>query len=696
MKQATYSWPLNIATPVCEIKPTLLTAHGDVRTDNYYWLNDYFKKEPDSNKVVHYLETENKYYDTMMSGTKVLQEKLYTEMKARIKEKDESVPSFKNGYFYYTRQAEGKDYFVYCRKKGTLDAAEEVLLDVNAMAEGHNYFSARGFSVSMNNKLMAYGIDMLSRRQYTIHIKNLETGEIYTDAVTDTEGDPVWANDNKTIFYTAKNQVTLLSEKIKKHTLGTDATLDKLVYEEKDPSNYIGVSKTKSDKYILITSEATLSSEVKWIDANKPEDAFAVFQPRIKEVLYEVDHANDKFYIRTNLHAKNFKVVTCAEDKKDTANWKDLIPHNDSILIQSFELFKNFLAVSERKNGLTQLHIVNLKDNASHYLAFDEPAYTASIGANPDYNTDVLRFNYTSLTTPNSVYDYNMLSKEKKLQKQQEVLGDFKIADYVTERLFATAKDGTKIPVSIVYKKGFNKDGNAPLLLYAYGSYGLSTDASFNSSRLSLLNRGFAFAIAHIRGGEEMGRYWYEEGKMMKKKNTFTDFIDCAEYLVANKYTGTKHLYINGGSAGGLLMGAVVNMRPDLWNGVIAAVPFVDVVTTMSDASIPLTTNEYDEWGNPANKESYDYMKSYSPYDNVEKKAYPNMLVTTGLHDSQVQYFEPAKWVAKLRAMKTDSNKLFLYTNMDAGHGGASGRFKPLKDKAREYSFFLSLEGITE
>ena len=696
VKKMAYNWPVNIPLPVCEIKSKELTAHGDVRTDNYYWLNDYFKKGPDSTKVVDYLKAENAYYDTMMSGTKVLQEKLYTEMKARIKEKDESVPSFKHGYFYYTRQVEGKDYFVYCRKKETLDAAEEVLLDVNAMAEGHNYFSATGFAVSMDNKLLAYGVDMLSRREYTIHIKNLETGEIYIDAVTDTEGDPVWANDNKTIFYTAKNPVTLLSEKIKKHILGTAAQSDELVYEEKDPSNYIGVGKTKSDKYILIVSQATLSSEVKWIDANKPGDVFAVFQPRLKDVLYDVDHANDKFYIRTNLHSKNFKVVTCAEDKKDTANWKDLVPHNDSILIQGFELFKNFLAVSERKNGLTQLHVISLKDNASHYLAFDEPAYTASIGANPDYNTDVLRFNYTSLTTPNSVYDYNMVSKEKKLQKQQEVLGDFKVADYVTERLFATTKDGTKVPIAVVYKKGFNKDGNAPMLLNAYGSYGISSDASFSSVRLSLLNRGFAFAIANIRGGEEMGRYWYEDGKMMKKKNTFTDFIDCAEYLVANKYTGTKHLYINGGSAGGLLMGAVVNMRPDLWNGVIAAVPFVDVVTTMSDASIPLTTNEYDEWGNPANKESYDYMKSYSPYDNVEKKAYPNMLVTTGLHDSQVQYFEPAKWVAKLRAMKTDSNKLFFYTNMDAGHGGASGRFKPLKDKAREYAFFLALEGILE
>ena len=696
VKKTAYNWPANITAPVTEIKPHTLTANGDMRIDNYYWLNDFFKKGPDSTKVVEYLKAENKYYDTMMAGTNNLQEKLYTEMKARIKEKDESVPSFKQGYFYYSRQVEGKDYFVYCRKKETLTAKEEVLLDVNAMAEGHNYFAATGFAVSMDNKLLAYGVDMLSRREYIIYIKNLETGEIYKDAVKDTEGDPVWANDNQTIFYTAKNPVTLLSEKIKKHILGTDAATDKVVYEEKDVSNYIHVDKTKSDKYILITSKATLSSEVKWIDANKPNDAFAVFQPREKEVLYDVDHANDKFYIRTNLHAKNFKLVTCSEDKKTAENWKDLIPHNDSTLISSFELFKNFLAVSERKNGLTQLHVIDLKSNASHYLAFDEPAYTASIGNNADYNTDVLRFNYTSLTTPSSVYDYNMVSKDKKLLKQQEVLGDFKATDYTTERLFATAKDGTKIPISIVYKKGFNKDGNAPLLLYSYGSYGISTDASFSSVRLSLLNRGFAYAIAHIRGGQDMGRSWYDDGKMMKKKNTFTDFIDCAEFLLTNKYTSTKHLYINGGSAGGLLMGAVVNMRPDLWNGVIAAVPFVDVITTMSDASIPLTTNEYDEWGNPANKASYDYMKSYSPYDNVEKKAYPNMLVTTGLHDSQVQYFEPAKWVSKLRAMKTDSNKLFLYTNMEAGHGGASGRFKPLKDKAREYAFFLALEGITE
>ena len=696
VNKTAYQWPDSIVAPIAEKKAKELIAHGDIRVDHYYWMNDYFKKGPDSTRVVDYLTAENKYYDTMMAGTKAFQEKLYTEMKARIKEKDESVPVFKNGYYYYNRVEEGKDYFVYCRKKGSLDAKEEVLLDVNKMAEGHNYFSATGFDVSMDNKLLAYGVDMLSRRQYTIYVKNLETGEIYKDAVTNSEADPVWANDNQTFFYTSKNPVTLLSEKIKKHKLGTDASTDKLVYEERDQTNYIGIGKTKSDKYILISSGGTLSSETRYIDANRPDDAFKVFQPRMKEVLYDLDHANGKFYIRTNLNAKNFKVVTCGEDKTDSSNWKEMIAHDNNVLIQGMDVFKNYLAVSERKNGLTQVHIINLQNNAGHYLAFDEPVYLANLMYTPDFNSDVIRFNYTSLITPSTVYDYNMGTKEKKQMKQQEVVGGYDKNQYETERLFATAKDGTKIPVSIVYKKGFKKDGSAPLMLYGYGSYGASMDATFSSVRLSLLNRGFAYAIANIRGGQEMGRYWYEDGKMMKKINTFTDFIDCAEFLLAGKYSSKEHLYTSGGSAGGLLMGAVVNMRPDLWHGVIAAVPFVDVLTTMSDPSIPLTTNEYDEWGNPANKENYFYMKSYSPYDNVEKKAYPNMLVTTGLHDSQVQYFEPAKWVARLREMKTDNNKLLLYTNMEAGHGGASGRFKALKDRAREFAFLFALEGIIE
>ncbi|MBC7936102.1 MAG: S9 family peptidase [Rhizobacter sp.] len=695
-KKEVYAWPQNIATPIADKKPKELIAHGDTRQDPYYWLNDFFKKGPDSGNVVKYLKAENNYYDTMMAGTKELQEKLYNEMKGRIKEKDESVPFFKNGYYYYSRTVEGKDYYVLCRKKSTMDGTEEVLLDVNKMAEGYNYFRMGGNAVSPDNKLLAYGIDTVSRNEYTIYVKNLETGEIYKDLISRTQSDPVWAADNKTIFYTSKNPVTLLSEKIKRHMLGTDALTDVVVYEEKDPTNYIGVGKTKSDKYILIQSGATLSSETRFIPADQPMAAFKIFQPRMKEVLYDVDHANDQFYIRTNKDAKNFKVMTSAENKTDSAAWVEMIPHSDSVLISGIEVFKNFVVVSERRRGLTQLHIINTQNKQEHFIDFGEATYAAYSQGTPEYNTDTMRYYYTSLTTPGSEYDYNMITKEKKLLKQQEVVGGYDGSQYVTERLYAKATDGTSIPISIVYKKGFKKEGTMPLLLYGYGSYGASMDASFNSGRLSLLDRGFAFAIAHIRGGQEMGRYWYEDGKMMKKKNTFTDFINCAEFLLDNKYTTKQHLYTMGGSAGGLLMGAIVNMRPDLWNGVVAQVPFVDVLTTMSDASIPLTTNEYDEWGNPSNKESYDYMKSYSPYDNITKQAYPNMLVTTGLHDSQVQYFEPAKWIARLREMKTDSNHLLLYTNMEAGHGGASGRFKALRDRAREFAFLFALEGIRE
>ncbi len=696
IKKEPYAWPQNIAAPVADKKPKELIAHGDIRQDPYYWLNDYFKKGADSSNVVKYLEAENKYYDTMMAGTKALQEKLYNEMKGRIKEKDESVPYFKNGYYYYNRTVEGKDYYVSCRKKGNMSAPEEVLLDVNKMAEGHNYFRVGGTAVSPDNKLFAYGVDTVSRNEFTIYVKNLETGELYKDAISRTQSDPAWAADNKTIFYTSKNPVTLLSEKIKRHVLGTDAATDAVVYEEKDPSNYIGVGKTKSDKYIMIYSGATLSSETRFIPANQPMAAFKVFQPRMKEVLYDVDHANDKFYIRTNKDARNFKIMTSPENKTDISAWTDMIPHSDSVLVSGIEVFKNFVVISERRRGLTQLHVINTQNKQEHFIDFGEATYAAYSQGTPEYNTDTMRYYYTSLTTPGSEFDYNMTTREKKLLKQQEVVGGYDGSQYVTERLYAKANDGTSIPISIVYKKGFKKDGSMPLLLYGYGSYGNSMDAAFSSTRLSLLDRGFAYALAHIRGGQEMGRYWYEDGKMMKKKNTFTDFINCAEFLLANKYTSKQHLYTMGGSAGGLLMGAVVNMRPDLWNGVVAQVPFVDVLTTMSDPTIPLTTNEYDEWGNPANKESYDYMKSYSPYDNVTKQAYPNMLVTTGLHDSQVQYFEPAKWVARLRELKTDSNHLLLYTNMEAGHGGASGRFKALRDRAREYAFFLALEGINE
>lgn len=690
-----YQWP-KATPPVATIKPHLRIMHGDTVADNYYWMIDYFKKGADSTMVVDYLQAENAYLDTMMAGTKPMQEALFKEMKARIKEKDESVPVFKNGYYYYTRTEDGKQYFKYCRKKGSLNAPEEILLDVDAMAEGHPYYQVSGFSVSEDNQLLAYGVDEVSRRQYTIYIKNLATGAILKDIIKNTESDPTWANDNKTLFYTSKNPVTLLSEKIKRHTLGTDPANDVTVYDEKDKSNYIGLDKSKDKRYIFITSEATMSSETWMLDANTPDAAFKCFQPRIKNVLYSVTPHGDKFLIMTNQDAINFKLMECAPGNTSAENWKEMIPHRNDVLLEGVEEFKDFIVLDERKNGLVQLRVMNLKDKSEHYLDFGEPAYTAFPSSNPEYNTSTLRYSYTSLTTPSSVYDYDMNARTKKLLKQQEVLGGYKPEDYTTERLYAKAQDGTSIPVSLVYKKGFKKDGSAPLLLYGYGSYGNSMDASFSSTRLSLLDRGFVFAIAHIRGGQEMGRKWYEDGKMMHKKNTFTDFIDCGRYLIAQHYTSQGHLYAQGGSAGGLLMGSVVNMAPDLWNGVIAQVPFVDVVNTMLDESIPLTTNEFDEWGNPKEKAAYEYMKSYAPYENVEQKAYPNMLVTTGLHDSQVQYFEPAKWVAKLRAMKTDNNILLLHTNMDFGHGGASGRFDYLKDIALNYAFLFALEGIDQ
>jgi oligopeptidase B len=617
-------------------------------------------------------------------------------MKGRIKEKDESVPVYSNGYWYYTRSEEGQQYFKYCRKKGTLEASEEILLDVDKMAEGHPYYSAVGFNISPDNKLLAYGVDTVSRRQYTIYIKNLETGENFKDVIYPASGGSEWGNDNKTLFYTATNPKTLLSEKIKRHTLGSDAKKDVVVYTEKDKSNYIGVGKTKSEKYIIIASSATMSSEYRILDADKPEGSFEIFQPRMKDVLYDIDHQDDKFLIVTNKDALNFRLMETPLTKTGVENWKEVIPNRKDVLLEGIDVFKDFLVITERKNGLLQLRIRDLVSKGEHYVDFGEPAYTAYTGSNPEYDTKTLRYVYTSLTTPNSVYDYSMDSKAKELKKRQEVIGGYNPEEYVTERMYATSRDGIKVPISLVYKKGTEKSAETPLLLYAYGSYGNSIDAGFSSTRLSLLNRGFIYAIAHVRGGQEMGRQWYEDGKLFKKKNTFFDFIDCAEYLVKEKYTSPAHLFAEGGSAGGLLMGAISNLRPDLWRGIIADVPFVDVVTTMLDESIPLTTNEFDEWGNPKNKESYTYMKSYSPYDNVEKKDYPNMLVTTGLHDSQVQYFEPAKWVARLRTHKTDKNVLLLKTNMEAGHGGASGRFEYLKEVALQFAFMFALEGIHE
>lgn len=686
-------WP-KAEAPIALKKEHIRNIHQDPVNDPYYWMNDFFKKGPDSAAVIAYLEAENTYTATILKHTEPLQAKLFTEMKSRIKEKDESVPYLKNGYYYYSRTEEGQQYFKYCRKKGSLEAPEEILLDIDQLAEGHAYYTATGFSVSPDNKILAYGVDTVSRREYTIHFKNLDTGVYLTDTIPGTEGQAVWANDNKTIFYTAKNPITLLSEKIYRHQLG--AAEDVVVYVEKDNTNYIGVSKSKNGSYILISSEGTLSSEELFIDADTPEASFKVFQPRIKDVLYQVIPLQDSFLILTNDGAQNFKVMQTPLNATRRENWKEFIPHRVDVLVSGIDEFQDFIVISERKDGLSQLAVRSLMDNKSHYLDFGEAAYTVYPSTNAVFDTDVVRYGYTSLVTPSSVYDYNMRTKEKTLLKQQEVLGGYDTEEYATERIFAKATDDTLIPISMVYKKNTQRDGQAPLLLYAYGSYGMSMDPTFAATRLTLLERGFIYAIAHIRGGEEMGRHWYEDGKMMKKINSFTDFIDCGNYLIDQKYTSQGHLYAQGGSAGGLLMGAVVNSAPQLWNGVIAQVPFVDVVNTMLDESIPLTTNEYDEWGNPNEEEAYKYMKSYSPYENIQAMEYPTMLVTTGLHDSQVQYFEPAKWVAKLRDQKKGEQLLLLKTDMAYGHGGASGRFDYLKDLALNYSFLFTLEGIHE
>lgn len=695
MTDKNTDWP-DANAPVAETKPYTRIIHQDTVIDQYFWLNDYFKKGPDSSAVIDYLEAENAYLETMMSGTKDLQESLFKEMKGRIKKDDESVPYYQNGYYYYTRTEEGSEYFKFCRKKGNLNAPEEILLDVDKMAEGYAYFAAVGFNVSPDNQLIAYGVDTLSRRQYTIHIKNIKTGEVLQDRLSNTTGGSVWANDNRTLFYTSKNESTLLSEKIKKHRIGINTADDVVVYHEQDPSNYIGVSKAKSGKFIYIHSQATTNSETRYIDADQPNDPFTVFQPRMENVLYDVIALEDKFLILTNLDAQNFRVMETSFERTEVINWQELIPHRNDVLLEDVDEFKDFIVISERKDGLTQLNIRNLKDSESSYLDFGEPAYTTYTSSNREFESTELRYNYASLTTANSTFEYDLETGEKTLLKQQEVLGTYSPEDYVTERIFATARDGKKVPISLVYRKDLARNSETPLLLYAYGSYGNSIDASFSPNRLSLLDRGFIFAIAHIRGGQEMGRQWYLDGKLMKKKNTFTDFIDCAEHLITEGYTSSEHLYAQGGSAGGLLMGAIINMRPELWNGVIAQVPFVDVVNTMLDESIPLTTNEFDEWGNPKEEDAYMYMKSYSPYENIEAQNYPNLLVTTGLHDSQVQYFEPAKWVAKLRATKTGDQVVLLHTNMEFGHGGASGRFDYLNDVALNYAFLFKLEGINE
>ncbi|MBN8642047.1 MAG: S9 family peptidase [Flavobacteriales bacterium] len=676
--------------PVAKKKPHTIEKHGNVRTDNYYWLN-----ERENPEVIDYLNQENDYYQKATAHTKEFQDQLFEEMKSRIKEDDESVPYLYNGYYYITRYETGKDYPIYSRKKGSLEAKEEIMFDCNEMAKGHSYFQLAGLSVSEDNKWVAFGVDLVSRRQYTLQFKNLETGEILSTKIENTTGGATWASDNTTVFYTRKDSVTLRSDKIYKHKLGSDASKDELVYHEKDETFNTFIYKSKSKKYLVLGSSSTLTSEYQLLLASTPDEKFTIFQKRTRGLEYSLSHYENNFYIVTNKDkATNFKLMKTPEDKTSMENWVDLIPHREDVLLEDIDVFKDYLVVSERSNGLNKIRIMPWKGE-EYYLPFEIETYTCYTTSNIDFDTEILRYGYQSMATPASVIDFNMRTKTKTVLKEQAVLGGkFDKNNYVEKRVWATAKDGTKVPISIVYRKGIKKDGKNPLLLNSYGSYGYSMDPGFSSTRLSLLDRGFIFGIAHIRGGEDLGRQWYEDGKLLKKKNTFTDFIDCSEFLIAEKYTSKDYLFAEGGSAGGLLMGAVINMAPQLYKGVIAQVPFVDVVTTMLDDSIPLTTGEYDEWGNPNDKKYYDYMLSYSPYDNVKAQDYPNLYVSTGLHDSQVQYWEPAKWVAKLREMKTNTNQLFLDTNMDTGHGGASGRFEALKELAKEFTFLLDLVGI--
>jgi oligopeptidase B len=677
--------------PVAKIIPKTLEKFGDERIDNYFWLND--RENPE---VIDYLKKENVYYKKMTAHTKAFQKELFEEMKARIKEDDESVPYLYNGYYYITRFETGKNYPIYSRKKENLSAKEEILFDCNKLARGKSYFQLGGLSISPDNKLAVFSTDVIGRRIYDIQVKDLETGKILSDKIEKVSGNAVWANDNKTIFYSSQDEITLRSDTIFKHKLGTKQTDDVLVYFEKDETYNVEVAKSKSRKYLAIESGSTLTTEYQILEADNPDGKFRIFQKRVRGLEYSINHYGDSFYIMTNADkATNFKLMKTLETATSKENWTEVVPHRDDVLLEDIEIFKDFLVVEERFNGLNRIRIMPWNGEGEYYLPFESETYTAYTGTNVDFNTDILRYSYQSMTTPSSVIDFNMKTKTKEIKKEQQVLGGkFDKNNYTEERIWATAKDGTKVPISMVYRKGLKKDGKNPLLQYAYGSYGHSMDATFSSTRLTLLDRGFVFAIAHIRGGEDLGRQWYEDGKLLKKKNTFTDFIDCSKFVIEQKYTSAEHLYAEGGSAGGLLMGAIVNLAPELYHGIIAQVPFVDVITTMLDESIPLTTGEYDEWGNPNVKKYYNYMASYSPYDNIKKQKYPNMYVSTGLHDSQVQYWEPAKWVAKIRSIKADDSVLFLDTNMDAGHGGASGRFEAIKELAKEYSFLLDLEKI--
>ncbi|MBE0566491.1 MAG: S9 family peptidase [Krumholzibacteria bacterium] len=675
--------------PLAAVLPHGLTIHGDTRVDDYYWL-----RERGNPEVIAYLEAENAYTEAMLADTRKLQDALFAEMKGRIKEDESSAPWEKDGWTYYTRFVEGGEYPLHCRRPGGMDGAEQVMFDGNAMAAGHDFFSLRGVEVSPDSRLAAFAVDTVGRRFYTVRIMNLETGLVLEDAIPDVTGNVAWALDNRTLFYSRQDPRTLRSWQIWRHELGTPVAADVLVYQEDDETFACRVARSKSDRYLLIASTQTLSSEYRILEADDPAGEFRVFQPRQRDLEYTVDHQGGRFLIRTNLFARNFRLMECPLDQTWLAHWREVVPHREDVLLEDVEVFSDWLVLTERSGGLSHLRIVPMDGGPDHTLDFGEPTWSVWSELNPQMDTDVLRYGYTSLTTPRSTYTYDMAARTKTLLKQQEVLGGFDPADYRAEYVHVRARDGVEVPVSLVYRLGLARDGSAPLLLYGYGSYGASSGAFFRSTVLSLLDRGFVYAIAHVRGGEELGRQWYEDGKLLRKMNTFTDFIDCGRALVDQGFTSRDRLFAMGGSAGGLLVGAVINLEPDLWKGAVAQVPFVDVVTTMLDETIPLTTGEYDEWGDPRDEVYYDYMLGYSPYDRVEAKAYPALLVTAGLHDSQVQYWEPAKWVARLRALKTDDNPLLLRTNLDAGHGGRSGRFRSLEETAVSYAFMLDLAGI--
>jgi len=679
--------PTSTVAPVAEKRPHELEMHGEVRIDDYYWL-----RERTNPEVLAYLEEENAYSSAVMAKTEALQEELFEELKNRIQPDESTLPALKDGYYYYKRYEDGLEYPIHCRRQGSVDAPEQIFLDVNHVAEGHDFCSVRGVSVSPDTRTLAWALDTVGRRKYTIQFIDLETGEAMADVIPQVTGNLTWANDNRTLFYAKQDPETLRSYQIYRHLLGTDPSEDVLIYEEIDPTYSVSVGKTRSERYIMIQSEQTLASEFRYLDADNPDGEPRIVAPRERDVEYSVDHVGNRFIIRTNLEATNFRLMEAPVARPGRSNWRELIPGRDDVYLQGVEVFRDFMVVTERRDGLRRLRVIPWNRGEEFEVEFDEPAYVTWVDENDEFDTQVLRYGYSSPNTPETIYDLDLATHERTLKKQEEIRGGFDPANYTVERLMAPASDGVEVPISLVHRSGIERDGSNPMLLYAYGSYGSSMEAWFRPEVVSLLDRGFVFAVAHIRGGQEMGRSWYEDGKLLKKKNTFTDFIDCGRYLVDQGYTSPEGLFARGGSAGGLLMGAVSNMAPELFAGIIANVPWVDVVTTMLDDDIPLTTAEFDEWGDPKKREYYDYMLSYSPYDNVAAMDYPAMLVTTALEDSQVQYFEPAKWVAKLRTMKTDDKPLLLKTEMAAaGHGGVSGRFKKYHKTALEYAFMLEV-----